>query len=191
MYTRTPRAPIFWCFMVQNEMRLWPDTKIENVNNIKEDNVVAWKGLDGTHDLVFSVAFSPFTSSNLNARLLVSLRWTSVNSSTVPYFLCFLYEFVFCFVIPHLLFCCWQCHPWMHCIHRHLLSRSIVHQYNSTSYNVRYITLFLKIFFVVLECWPPLWSSGQSYWLQIQRSRVRFPALPDFLSSSGSGTGST
>ena len=28
---------------------------------------------------------------------------------------------------------------------------------------------------------------GQSFWLQIQRSRVRFPALPDFLSSSGSG----
>ena len=39
--------------------------------------------------------------------------------------------------------------------------------------------------------WPPLWSSGQSFWLQIQRSRVRFPALPDFLSSSGSRTGST
>ena len=38
--------------------------------------------------------------------------------------------------------------------------------------------------------WPPLWSSGQSFWLQIQ-IRVRFPALPDFLSSSGSGTGST
>ena len=38
---------------------------------------------------------------------------------------------------------------------------------------------------------PPLWSSGQSFWLQIQRSRVRFPALPDFLSSGGSGTGST
>ena len=37
----------------------------------------------------------------------------------------------------------------------------------------------------------PLLSSGQSFWLQIQRSRVRFPALPDFLSSSGSGTGST
>ena len=29
------------------------------------------------------------------------------------------------------------------------------------------------------------------FWLQIQRSRVRSPALPDFLSSSGSGTGST
>ena len=27
---------------------------------------------------------------------------------------------------------------------------------------------------------PPLWSSGQGIWLQIQRSRVRFPALPDF-----------
>jgi hypothetical protein len=37
----------------------------------------------------------------------------------------------------------------------------------------------------------PLWSSGQSYWLQTQRYRVRFPALPHFLSSSGSGTGST
>jgi hypothetical protein len=37
---------------------------------------------------------------------------------------------------------------------------------------------------------PPLWSSGQSSWLQIQRSRVRFPALQDFLSSSGSGMGS-
>jgi hypothetical protein len=23
--------------------------------------------------------------------------------------------------------------------------------------------------------WPPLWSSGQSSWLQIQGSRVRFP----------------
>jgi hypothetical protein len=37
----------------------------------------------------------------------------------------------------------------------------------------------------------PLWSSGQSSWLQIQRSRVPFPALPDFLRSVGSGRGST
>jgi hypothetical protein len=36
-----------------------------------------------------------------------------------------------------------------------------------------------------------LWSSGQSSWLHIHRSRVRFPALPDFLRISGSGTGST
>jgi hypothetical protein len=34
-------------------------------------------------------------------------------------------------------------------------------------------------------------SSGHSSWLQIQRSRDRFPALPDILRSSGSGTGST
>jgi hypothetical protein len=36
-----------------------------------------------------------------------------------------------------------------------------------------------------------LWSSGQNSWLQIQRPRIPFPALPDFLRSSGSGTGST
>jgi hypothetical protein len=38
---------------------------------------------------------------------------------------------------------------------------------------------------------PPLWSSGQSTWRLTQRSRVRLPALPNFLSSSGSGTGYT
>jgi hypothetical protein len=37
----------------------------------------------------------------------------------------------------------------------------------------------------------PLWSSGQSSWLLTQRSHVRFPALPGFLSTNGSGTGST
>ena len=53
--------------------------------------------------------------------------------------------------------------------------------------NVFFVFLFVK----VMSGRPPLWSSGQSFWLQIQRSRVRFPALSDFLSSSGSGTGST
>jgi hypothetical protein len=38
---------------------------------------------------------------------------------------------------------------------------------------------------------PPLWSSGQSSWLQIQRFRVWFPVLPDFLRSIASGKGST
>jgi hypothetical protein len=38
---------------------------------------------------------------------------------------------------------------------------------------------------------PPLRSSDRSSWLQIQRFRVRLPVLPDFLRSSGSGTGST
>jgi hypothetical protein len=53
----------------------------------------------------------------------------------------------------------------------------------------RYLSAFIVL------C-PPLWSGGQSSWLQIQRSRVRFPALPHFvrsrgggLKSSGSGTG--
>jgi hypothetical protein len=38
---------------------------------------------------------------------------------------------------------------------------------------------------------PPLWSNGQSSWLQTQRYRVRLPALADFLCSSVSATGST
>jgi hypothetical protein len=36
----------------------------------------------------------------------------------------------------------------------------------------------------------PLWSSGQSSATDAE-VRVRFPALPDFLRISGSGTGST
>ena len=48
-----------------------------------------------------------------------------------------------------------------------------------------------SIYMALVSIGPPLWSSGQSFWLQIQRFRVRSPALPDFLSSSGSGTGST
>jgi hypothetical protein len=38
---------------------------------------------------------------------------------------------------------------------------------------------------------PHLSSSVQSSWLQIQRPRGWFPALPDFLRGSGSVTGST
>jgi hypothetical protein len=46
---------------------------------------------------------------------------------------------------------------------------------------------FLFLFLHLL----PVWSRGQSSRLQIQWSRVRFPALSDFMISSGSGTGST
>jgi len=62
-----------------------------------------------------------------------------------------------------------------------------------TFWEVRRRSNFAHIGIVICICttWPPLWSSGQSFWLLIQRSRVRSPALPDFLSSSGSGTGST
>jgi hypothetical protein len=35
----------------------------------------------------------------------------------------------------------------------------------------------------------PLWSNGQCSWLLTHWSRVLFPALPDFLSSNGSGRG--
>jgi hypothetical protein len=44
------------------------------------------------------------------------------------------------------------------------------------------------IFWTQFFTWPPLWSSGPTSWRQIQRSRVRFQRLPDFLSSSESGT---
>jgi hypothetical protein len=37
----------------------------------------------------------------------------------------------------------------------------------------------------------PLWSSGQSSLLQTPEAPVRFSTLPDFLRSSGSGTGFT
>jgi hypothetical protein len=51
---------------------------------------------------------------------------------------------------------------------------------------------YVKVFQTLITFeWSPLWSSGQSSRLQIQRSRVRFPALPDFLRSNLSGTGST
>jgi hypothetical protein len=53
-----------------------------------------------------------------------------------------------------------------------------------------YIEIYILFFSSYLKG-PSLWSSSQSTWLQTQRSRVRFPALPNFLSSSGSGTGST
>jgi hypothetical protein len=38
---------------------------------------------------------------------------------------------------------------------------------------------------------PPLWSSGQSVWLQIQTFRFRFPTLPHFVRTSESVTGTT
>jgi hypothetical protein len=52
-------------------------------------------------------------------------------------------------------------------------------------------TNFIDLIRVLGDSGPPLWSSGQSSWLQIQRSRIRFPTLLDFLRSSGSGTGWT
>jgi hypothetical protein len=45
--------------------------------------------------------------------------------------------------------------------------------------------------FIYLNFPPPLWSTGQSSWPQVQRFRVRFLVLPDFLRSCGPRTGST
>jgi hypothetical protein len=53
------------------------------------------------------------------------------------------------------------------------------------------ISHFHSIYCLLTTKRPPLWYSAQSSWLEIQRFRFRFPALPDFLRSSGSGTGPT
>jgi hypothetical protein len=53
---------------------------------------------------------------------------------------------------------------------------------------IYYPQMHLNIIFLSVPR-PPLLSSGQSSWLQIQRSRVLFPALLDFLRSIGSGRG--
>jgi hypothetical protein len=42
-----------------------------------------------------------------------------------------------------------------------------------------------------LSMGPPLWYIVHTSWLLTHRSRVRFPALPHFLCSGGSGTRST
>ena len=68
-------------------------------------------------------------------------------------------------------------YPYMHCI------------YNFVMYSYTHSKKTLVMYPHTHR--PPLWSSGQSFWLLIQRSRVRSSALPDFLCSSGSGTGST
>jgi hypothetical protein len=37
--------------------------------------------------------------------------------------------------------------------------------------------MLLSTYFLSIRLWPALWSSGQSFWLVIIRSRVRFPVL--------------
>jgi hypothetical protein len=65
------------------------------------------------------------------------------------------------------------------CVFREYL---ITHKANLTL-TLLYLSLNSKFYYRV--------HKTQSFWLQIQRSRVRFPALPDFLTSRGPGTGST
>ena len=68
---------------------------------------------------------------------------------------------------------------------RFYFCRVTLHVSDASAHHQEYLKL------VLLLVRPPLWSSGQSFWLQIHWSRVRFPALPDFLRGSGSGTGCT
>jgi hypothetical protein len=57
--------------------------------------------------------------------------------------------------------------------------------------NRRFDILFQQFVSLRQQGGRPLWSSGHTSWLQTQKFRVRFLVLPDFLSTSGSGTGST
>jgi hypothetical protein len=56
---------------------------------------------------------------------------------------------------------------------------------------IRQPTDFSSVYVCSLFFLTLLWSSGQSSWLQIHRSQVRFLVLPDFLRSTGSVAGST
>jgi hypothetical protein len=63
------------------------------------------------------------------------------------------------------------------------------------SYSLSSRVYLFRIWAYFLRLWavlgPPLWLNAQSSSLQTQRSRVRFSALSDSLSSGGSGTGLT
>jgi hypothetical protein len=65
-------------------------------------------------------------------------------------------------------------------IHRNLflMAEILPYKYPFQVY-LQFIILWQQIF------GPLLWSSGQSSWLHAQRSWVQFPALPQFLRSSG------
>jgi hypothetical protein len=47
------------------------------------------------------------------------------------------------------------------------------------------IHIYTYIYYTLNKIRPPLWPSGQSFWLRMQSSEVRFPALSDCLRSSG------
>jgi hypothetical protein len=59
----------------------------------------------------------------------------------------------------------------------------------SEIFEKKYIFSDFKLFYSMMNHGPPLWSSGQSSWLQMQGSLVRFPGTTK--KSSWSGTGST
>jgi hypothetical protein len=60
--------------------------------------------------------------------------------------------------------------------------------YDRSVQNFRYNWVKYNILSLI---WPPLWSNGQNFWLQIHRSGVRFPPLRTTMRNCGSGAGST
>jgi hypothetical protein len=78
-------------------------------------------------------------------------------------------------------------HPSLDCHHpnHHHPHHSFLKRLKSTV--MKQTCIFFSCNTVILEADADAMGS----WIQIQRSRIRFPALPDFLRSSGSGTGST
>jgi hypothetical protein len=58
-------------------------------------------------------------------------------------------------------------------------------------YMSHWLCLRWKLYLQCTISWTPLWLSGQSSWLEIQKFPVRFSELPDFLRSSGPGPEST
>jgi hypothetical protein len=65
------------------------------------------------------------------------------------------------------------------CVSRSSARLSAVSKRQTPHYHGIYTAnTFQMLYFVCLI--PRLWSDGQSFWLQIQRSEVRFLALPEF-----------
>ena len=57
---------------------------------------------------------------------------------------------------------------------------SILLKFVIYTYIHKYIYIYTYIYiYIYIYIWPASWSSGQSLWLLIMRSRVRFPALPE------------
>jgi hypothetical protein len=56
-------------------------------------------------------------------------------------------------------------------------------------YKQQYNSMAIHFFKLIREEEPTMRSSGQSSCIQVQRSRVRFPALPDFFRSGGPRNG--
>jgi hypothetical protein len=64
---------------------------------------------------------------------------------------------------------------------------------NIPSFHLSTILILYCIIYLIPHAFhgPPLWSSGEGSWLQIQRYRIRFPARPHFLRNSESRTASS